>query len=149
MSRSCLRPAIVLSTTDTVTEAMRAMQREHRGCVVVTDDGTTGSKVTGIFTERDVLFRIVDRGRNPATMPLADVMTPGPECLRDDEPVALVLNKMSVGGFRHVPFGLVHHGSWARRRLDRRLEVDLRRRIGIHGSPFETRGHLQAFLREV
>ena len=61
-----VRSAIVLSPEATVTDAMRAMQREHRGCVIITDDGTSDSKLTGIFTERDVLFRIVDRGRNPA-----------------------------------------------------------------------------------
>ena len=59
--------------------------------------------MTGIFTERDVLFRVVDRGRNPVVLPLAEVMTADPECLRDDQSVAAVLNKMSVGGFRHIP----------------------------------------------
>ncbi len=98
-----VRPAIVLSSNDTVTEAMRAMQREHRGCVIVTDDGSNRSKLIGIFTERDVLLRIVDRGKNPATLPLAEVMTPDPEVLSTRSPIAYVLNKMSVGGFRHVP----------------------------------------------
>lgn len=94
---------LVLSAQSTVTEAVRAMQREHRGCVLVTDDGTTRSKLLGIFTERDVLFRIVDRGKNPATLPLSDVMTPDPEVLPDTASVAFALNKMSLGGFRHVP----------------------------------------------
>ena len=98
-----LRDPVVLSEQATVTEAVRAMQREHRGCVLVTDDGTTQSKLLGIFTERDVLFRIVDRGKNPATLPLGDVMTPDPEVLPDTASVAFVLNKMSLGGFRHVP----------------------------------------------
>jgi CBS domain-containing protein len=98
-----MREPLVLSTTSTVTEAMRAMQRGHCGCVVVTDDGTGKSKVTGIFTERDVLFRVVDRGRNPAQLPLAEVMTPNPETLSVRSAVAYALNKMSVGGFRHIP----------------------------------------------
>jgi len=98
-----LRPALVFSVSDTVTEAMRAMQREHRGCVLVTDDGTNKSKLVGIFTERDVLLRIVDRGKNPATLPLSEVMTPDPEVLSVHATVAFALNKMSVGGFRHVP----------------------------------------------
>ena len=98
-----VRDPVVLSAQTTVTEAVRAMQREHKGCVLVTDDGTTQSKLIGIFTERDVLFRIVDRGKNPATLPLADVMTPDPEVLPDNASVAFVLNKMSIGGFRHVP----------------------------------------------
>ena len=98
-----VRPALIFSASDTVTVAMRAMQREHRGCVVVTDDGTNASKLLGIFTERDVLLRIVDRGKNPATLPLSEVMTAEPEVLSVHSTVAYALNKMSVGGFRHVP----------------------------------------------
>jgi CBS domain-containing protein len=94
---------IVLSPHDTVTEAMRTMQAEHRGYVVVTGDGTTHTPIQGIFTERDVLFRIVDRGRNPATLPLSEVMTRDPETLPETARFAHLLNKMSVGGFRHVP----------------------------------------------
>ena len=94
---------ITLSPDDTVTDAIRTMQREHRGCILVTDDGSARSKLTGIFTERDVLFRIVDRGRNPASLPVGEVMTPDPETLSVHSTVAYVLNKMSVGGFRHVP----------------------------------------------
>ncbi len=97
------REAVVFSPDRTVTEAMRAMQREHRGCVLITDDGTQTSKVIGIFTERDVLFRIVDKGRNPATLPIGDVMTPDPETLPVKSTVAYALNMMSVGGFRHIP----------------------------------------------
>ena len=98
-----VREAVILASADTVTEAMRSMQREHRGCVLVTDDGTKESKLLGIFTERDVLLRIVDRGKNPATLGIAEVMTPDPECLAVDSTVAHALNKMSVGGFRNIP----------------------------------------------
>ena len=94
---------LVFSMTTAVTEAMRAMKRDHCGCVIVTEDGTPDSKVTGIFTERDVLFRIVDQGRNPAQLPLAEVMTPDPDTLSVRSSVAYALNKMSVGGFRHIP----------------------------------------------
>ena len=57
----------------------------------------------GIFTERDVLLRIVDRGKNPATLPLSEAMTPDPDVLSVNATVAYALNRMSVGGFRHVP----------------------------------------------
>lgn len=97
------RKPLVFGPTHSVTEAIRAMQGEHRGCVLVTRDGTPAAPVTGIFTERDVLFRIVDRGRNPAVLPLSDVMTADPDCLPDDQPISAVLNKMSVGGYRHIP----------------------------------------------
>jgi CBS domain-containing protein len=97
------RHPLLFAPTHSVTEATRAMQKEHRGCVLITEDGTAASRVVGIFTERDVLLRIVDRGRNPATLPLAEVMTREPESLPQDASIAWVLNKMSVGGFRHVP----------------------------------------------
>ena len=98
-----VKTALVVSPETTVTEAMRRMQDEHTGCVLVTDDGTENSKLMGIFTERDVLFRIVDRGRNPAALPIGEVMTAKPECLSIRSSVAYALNMMSVGGFRHVP----------------------------------------------
>ena len=103
LSELSVRPAVVFPAEATVTDAVRAMQREHRGCVLITDDGTLRSKLTGIFTERDVLFRIVDRGRNPATLPLGQVMTADPEVLPLRSTLAYALNKMSLGGFRHVP----------------------------------------------
>jgi CBS domain-containing protein len=97
------RKPIVLSPQASVTDAIRSMQGEHRGCVLVTRDGTPESAVVGIFTERDVLFRIADRGRNPVTLPVSEVMTVEVECLRVTDPIASVLHLMSVGGFRHIP----------------------------------------------
>jgi CBS domain-containing protein len=98
-----IRRAVIMATRATVTDAMRAMQRERRGCVLITSDGTEKGRLTGIFTERDVLHRIVDRGRNPQGLPLKEVMTTEPEALPIEASVAWVLNKMAVGGFRHVP----------------------------------------------
>jgi len=98
-----VRRALTVSPHTTVTEAMRMMKSEHNSCVVITDDGTRNSKITGIFTERDVLFRVVDRGRNPAALPMREVMTPDPETLSVRSSVASALNMMSVGGFRHIP----------------------------------------------
>jgi CBS domain-containing protein len=97
------RAPICFKGTDAVSEAMNAMQREHRGCVLVTEDGTSRSGLTGIFTERDILLRIIDRGRHPDRVTLDEVMVKDPESLTVDAPVAWVLNKMSIGGFRHVP----------------------------------------------
>lgn len=98
-----VRPPLVFSTAATVTEAMRGMQRECRGCVLITEDGTRATQLVGIFTERDVLYRIVDRGRNPAALPLGEVMTADPETVPLEASIAWVLNQMAIGGFRHVP----------------------------------------------
>ncbi|MBW2230707.1 MAG: CBS domain-containing protein [Deltaproteobacteria bacterium] len=97
------RSPIIMPESATTSDAMRAMQAEHRGCVLVTDDGTPSGMLTGIFTERDILLRVINRGRNPVETPLSEVMSRNPEFLQCDAQVAWVLNMMSVGGFRHVP----------------------------------------------
>ena len=75
------RQPLVFAPSDSVTDAMRSMQAERRGCVLVTADGTRESRLLGIFSERDVLLRIVGRGRNPANLALSEVMTTDPESL--------------------------------------------------------------------
>jgi len=97
------RPPLALSEDATVKDAMQAMKRRHRGCVLITQDGSLRSPLIGIFTERDVLLKIIDCGRNPATIPLGEVMTRDPEFLPIDAKLAWALNMMSVGGFRHLP----------------------------------------------
>ena len=97
------RKPLLFSPDASATGAMRAMQREHRGCVLVTEDGSADTRLVGIFTERDVLLKIVDRGRNPMVLPLAEVMTPDPHALAVDCSLAWVLNRMSAGGYRHIP----------------------------------------------
>lgn len=98
-----MRKPLVFAPGATVREAMRAMQAEHRGAILITEDGEFTTPLVGIFTERDVLYKIVDGGRDPAAISLADVMTKEPEALREEQTVAEALELMSVGGFRHVP----------------------------------------------
>jgi CBS domain-containing protein len=75
-----------------------AVMREHRvGCVLVVDDG---GYLVGIFTERDLLLRLENADLSRAIRPY---VTPEPETLAPDDPIAFALNLMSVGGFRHVP----------------------------------------------
>jgi CBS domain-containing protein len=98
-----LQRPLLYAEDATVTDAMRGMQRKRRHCVLVTRDGTARTALTGLFTERDVLFRIIDRGRNPASLPLRDVMEADPETLPLDATVAQVLNRMAVAGRQHLP----------------------------------------------
>ena len=90
----CLRP------TSTVGEAVQAMlARRQAGVLIVDADG----RLTGIFTERDVLRRVVGVGRDVATTPLSAVMTPSPEALSAGQRVAYAVHCMSVAGYRTVP----------------------------------------------
>jgi len=97
------RSPLIFSESAPTSEAMRAMQSEHSGVVLITEDGTANSPLLGVFIERDILLRVINRGRNPAETPLKEVMSADPEFLQADGRVAWVLNMMSVGGFRHVP----------------------------------------------
>lgn len=93
------RAAICVAPETTVRDAIALMKQHGLGCVLVEKD----RRLAGIFTERDVLFRVIGSGRDPATLPVADVMTPDPESLTMKDELAWVLNLMAVGGFRHVP----------------------------------------------
>lgn len=82
----------------TVAEAVTAMQGDTTGAVVVTE----AAVITGIFTERDVLKKCA--GDSAASLrPVSQYMTHDPVVLRLDDSMAVALNKMGVGGFRHIP----------------------------------------------
>ena len=82
----------------TVREAVDAMLNGATRAVVIVDAG----RIVGILTERDVLKRIAGIGERMAE-PVSDYMTKDPVTLRHTDPMAHALNKMGVGGFRHIP----------------------------------------------
>jgi signal-transduction protein with cAMP-binding, CBS, and nucleotidyltransferase domain len=59
--------------------------------------------LTGIFTERDALFRVMAEGRDPKETRVSEVMTQHPRTIEPDRPFAHALLMMYDGGFRHVP----------------------------------------------
>lgn len=82
-----------------VREAVRRMMRNRVGCVIIEEE----QRMVGILTERDILTKVVSHRLDPIRTPVETVMTRDPETLSPDVPIAYALNKMSVGGFRHVP----------------------------------------------
>ena len=84
----------------TVRAAAVAMASQSVGAILVVDD--TG-RLIGLFTERDVLNRVVARGLDPDTTLLANVMTDKLQTASPDKPLAHALHLMFEGGFRHVP----------------------------------------------
>ena len=83
-------------------EALEEMRAEGVDAVLVVERG----RLVGIFTDRDALLKLA--GRAAVGMTVGDVMTRDPVVLREDDTVAVAINKMAVGGFRHIP--LVEHG---------------------------------------
>jgi CBS domain-containing protein len=94
-----LRPAIAVSPSASVRQAIERMNQGRAGCVLVEDDGL----LTGIFTERDVLTKIVGTAVDLDRTSVDGVMTHNPESLSPDDKISYALNKMSIGGFRHIP----------------------------------------------
>jgi CBS domain-containing protein len=90
---------ITVAKTVTVIEAARMMKQQNIGALLVVD----GSKLCGIFTERDALFRVLAEGRDPGATRLSQVMTPQPQTIHPDQPFLDALRMMHKGRFRHLP----------------------------------------------
>ena len=91
---------VCLRETATVTEAAHGMLRARQAAVLVVDPR---GRLTGIFTERDLLTRVIGRGIDPKGTALSAVMTPNPEVLSLRDRVAYAVHCMSVAGYRTVP----------------------------------------------
>ncbi len=99
--RSVMRRRNVLRAPPetSVARAARLMARKNVGAVMVIEDG----RLAGIFTERDVVFRVVACGLDPRATRLADVMTRKPQTIGPDERFGRALLIMHDKGFRHLP----------------------------------------------
>ena len=90
---------IEVAAGDRVRDVIDRMAGGGHHCAIVVDDG----EPVGILTERDVLHRIAHRFGEVADAPVGEHMTPNPESRRWEDPVAFGLNRMMVGGYRHIP----------------------------------------------
>lgn len=83
----------------TVSKAAKLMADKNVGAVMVVEH----EHLVGIFTERDAVFRVIARGRDAQTTPLAEVMTAAPQTADPDKSFGYALLMMHENGFRHVP----------------------------------------------
>jgi CBS domain-containing protein len=83
----------------TVAGAVEVLNRQQVGSVLVMD----GGKLVGIFTERDILRRVVGERRDPATTRVADVMTRDLVVMRPSSSVVDAMRVISEKRIRHVP----------------------------------------------
>ena len=86
-----------------VATALATMKYKNCSSVIVTRSGRKDSPVIGIFTERDVLARVIDRTGDLELLPLSNVMTPDPMVGTQDSTLAWLLHFMSIKGKRHIP----------------------------------------------
>ena len=92
---------VVTARADTSVRTAAVTMATHKvGAILVVDPG---GALSGLFTERDVLNRVVARSLDPDTTPLSAVMTTNLQTASPDKPLAHALHMMFEGGFRHVP----------------------------------------------
>jgi CBS domain-containing protein len=91
---------LTMGADTTVLEAARLMAEKNYGSVVIVDGA---EKLEGIFTERDLLRRIVAKAVDPAATKLADVMTRDVKTAHVQDEVLTCMRQMSNGRFRHLP----------------------------------------------
>ena len=88
-----------VASNQTVLEAARLMVEHNIGAVPV----LAGGELVGMFSERDVMNRVVAEARNPATTKISDVMTAHPTTVSPDEDIHHCMVLMKQHGFRHLP----------------------------------------------
>jgi CBS domain-containing protein len=87
-------------TLDTpVRTVLKKMVDEEIGCVMVVDK----DNLVGIFSERDALMKLNTDAAKFMDRPISQFMTPSPVTLETSDKIAFALQKMNVGGYRHVP----------------------------------------------
>lgn len=89
-----------LRTSATVLDAARFMSERRIGAVCVLDED---GKLTGVFSERDLLNRVVVPMSDPATLPLGKVVSPIRAVISCDETPQQALDRMEEIGSRHLP----------------------------------------------
>ncbi|KAI1908186.1 hypothetical protein LOZ58_003146 [Ophidiomyces ophidiicola] len=92
--------ALQIKPSTTVAEAAQMMAAKREDCVLVTDDD---ERIAGIFTAKDLAFRVVGAGIRARDITIAEIMTKNPLCARTDTSATDALDLMVRKGFRHLP----------------------------------------------
>jgi CBS domain-containing protein len=98
VSRLNPHPALQVAPSLPVCAALDQMRQANIGCVLVCE----GCRLVGIFTERDLLRRVLAVGKS-LSLPVSEVMTADPVTVQTKDPIAVVVRRMEEGGYRHLP----------------------------------------------
>jgi CBS domain-containing protein len=90
---------LVAAPGTTVLKAAKLMAAKDVGAILV----VYKKRLVGIFTERDIVFRVIAEGRDVGTTTIAEVMTVDPVTVGPNDTFGRALLIMHEGGFRHVP----------------------------------------------
>ncbi|KAL4990500.1 hypothetical protein BDW68DRAFT_154347 [Aspergillus falconensis] len=92
--------ALQIKPSTTIAEAAQLMAAKREDCVLVTDDD---DRIAGIFTAKDLAFRVVGAGLKARDITVSEIMTKNPLCARTDTSATDALDLMVRKGFRHLP----------------------------------------------
>jgi len=90
---------LIVKPDSTIKEAVELMIKHGHGSVLVVDS----EELVGIFTERDLLKRVVRTRLDVNTNKISEVMTSEPQSLSGSDSIAYALNRMAVHSIRHIP----------------------------------------------
>ncbi|KAJ4365721.1 hypothetical protein N0V83_008341 [Neocucurbitaria cava] len=93
-------PALQIKPNTTVAEAAQLMAAKREDCVLVTDED---DRIAGIFTAKDLAFRVVGAGIKARDVTIEEIMTKNPLCAKTDTSATEALDLMVKKGFRHLP----------------------------------------------
>ncbi len=93
--------ALNVAPGDPVALAVHFMRDQGVECVLVRDED---DEIVGILTERDILLKAAGAKQDLMATAVKDIMSADPVMLREGDTLAVAMHKMSVGGFRHIPF---------------------------------------------
>ena len=120
-----------------VADVARKMAGLHVGAILVLRNGT----LTGIFSERDLMTRVVVEGRDIDRTSVSDVMTRQPATIQENASIAAAMEMMHEHGCRHLPVvngdqvvGMVSMRDLMNYELDRKTQEIEQMRAYIHGA---------------
>jgi CBS domain-containing protein len=95
-----LVPVVAANQNSSIKEVIELLLTKNIGCALIVDDL---DQTVGIFTERDILKKIILKDIDLSKTKIKEYMTKNPEVLSENDPIAFALNRMSDGSFRHIP----------------------------------------------
>jgi CBS domain-containing protein len=93
------REAVLVPSNASVAAAVALLNERKAGCVLVME----GEGLVGIFTDRDIVRRVLPTGLSLDLVEVGEYMTRSPEVLSPEDPILFALNRIVNGDFRHVP----------------------------------------------
>jgi CBS domain-containing protein len=93
------REIIFVEEGDTVLDAVRKLVQNQIGAAPV----IAGGRLAGVFSERDLMTRVIVQGKDPGKIRVGEVMTKDLVVARSDESLADCLSRMRAAGIRHLP----------------------------------------------